>query len=180
MRYPTNQLKSRNEISASRSAIFGAALSFGLYFATSSTAAPTSAPSAAAGTRPTSSTTAGAPSAKPAARVASAQLLFRKFDSELFDESQKSGRATLLVFAEASSDLWTKQGPVLQGLLRDGEKVDVDVFQIDMKDAPTANRFRVFDAGTMLVMKSGVERMRSAGMTKPTAIRNFVRLIPTL
>ena len=139
------------------------------------TAASTAAPSSGPPVKPT------APAKSPSVGSApQAQLLFRKFDEAQFQESQKAGRASLLVFAESGNATWLKQGPALQILLRDSERIDVDVFQIEAQDRSLTGRFQVTQPGTLIVIKNNLERLRSSGMIKDSALRSFLRLIPIL
>lgn len=136
-------------------------------------------PPGASPAKPTASTQPPSPVASPSA-VQKAQLLFPAFNDVQYRGSQAAGRPSLLVFAQNGHPIWLKQAPTLQVIMRSAERVDADVFQIDITDQAVCNGFKVTTPGTILVMKDGVERLRGNGMVREAALRKFLRLVPTL
>lgn len=126
--------------------------------------------------------TAAPPAAPTAAPVAiqKAQLLFPAFNDAQYRGSQAAGRPTLLVFAQHGHPVWLKQAPTLQVIMRSADRIDADVFQIDITDRAVCSSFKVAAPGTVLVMKDGMERLRGNGMVREAALKKFLRLIPTL
>lgn len=112
--------------------------------------------------------------------VKKAQILFPIYNDMQYRASQSAGRAVLLVFAEHGHPVWLKQAPVLQVIMRSADRVDADVFQVDITDRAVCSTFKVTTPGTILVMKDGMERLRSNGMVREAAIKKLLRLVPTL
>jgi hypothetical protein len=106
-----------------------------------------------------------------------APLIATKFDEGPYKQQIDASSTVLLIFSETGDPIWTKQAPVLQSILKEGEFGRIAVFQIDTGTSPAiADRFLVKIPGTLVVMKGGVERLRSTRMTKPDAIRKMLRL----
>lgn len=146
-------------------------------------AAPPSAPPAAAA--PAKTTPAVAPPSAqqpPAAGTGaqSTQLLFAEYNETQFQSSQAAGRAAMLVFAQSGHPVWLNQAPRLQVLMRSSERADVDIFQVDISDQALCAKYKIKTPGTLVVIKDGMERLRSTGMTRDAALKKFLRLIPTL
>ena len=144
------------------------------YVAIAQKTAPASAPS-----KPAAAVQTSAPTAVPVA-VQKAQLLFPAFNDAQYRASQAAGRSIVLVFAQHGHSLWLKQAPTLQVIMRSADRVDADVYQVDITDQAICGGFKVTTPGTILVMKDGVERLRSNGMVREAALKKFLRLIPTL
>ncbi len=141
-------------------------------------------PTAAAPAKPTTAsqkvTPPTAPTAAASVTAQKAQLLFPAFNDAQYRGSQAAGRPSLLVFAQNGHPVWLKQAPTLQVIMRGADRVDADVFQIDITDQTVCSGFKVTTPGTILVMKDGMERLRSNGMIREAALKKFLRLIPTL
>lgn len=106
-----------------------------------------------------------------------APLVATKFDDSAFRQQIEAGATVLLIFSETGDPVWLKQAPVLQSILREAEFGRIAVFQIDTAASPmVADRFLVKTPGSLLILKGGVERVRSTRMTKPDAIRKMLRL----
>lgn len=136
-----------------------------------------SAPAVSAPAQP--QTAASSPTNTPAPRalLPAAPLIVTKFDDDAYKKQIEASSTVLLVFAETNDPVWTKQAPVLQGILKEAEFGRIAVFQIDIGTSPTvADRFLVKIPGTLVIVKGGVERLRSTRMTKPEAIRKMLRL----
>ncbi len=139
-----------------------------------SVAAPAAGPSA------TPAPAAGAPSATRAP-LAPAPLVATKFEDGAYRQQIEAGATVLLIFSESNDPVWTKQAPVIQSILKEPEFGRIAVFQIDTGSTPTvADRFLVKTPGTLVLLKAGVERLRSTRMTKPDVIRKMLRLHPAL
>ncbi len=142
------------------------------------------APAVAAPAKPTAAPQKAAPPTAPAAAAPvaaqKAQLLFPAFNDAQYRGSQSAGRPSILVFAQNGHPVWLKQAPTLQVIMRSADRVDADVFQVDITDQATCSSFKVTTPGTILVMKDGMERLRSNGMIREAALKKFLRLIPTL
>jgi hypothetical protein len=122
---------------------------------------------------------ANGPSGAPQSRglLPAAPLIATKFDEGAYKQQTEAGSTVMLVFAETGDPIWAKQAPALQGLMKEPEFGRIAVFQIDIGATPAiADRFLVKIPGTLLMMKGGVERLRSTRMTKPDAIRKMLRL----
>jgi hypothetical protein len=131
-----------------------------------------SSPAQPQGTAPTPTNTPVARTLLPAAT-----LIVTKFDDEAYKKQIEAGSTVLLVFAETNDPVWMRQAPVLQGVLKEAEFGRIAVFQIDTGTSPNiADRFLVKIPGTLIIVKGGVERLRSTRMTKPEAIRKMLRL----
>lgn len=129
------------------------------------------APSAAAA--PTASTS---PAAAPAANGARAALVTRTYDESAYTTASASGVPIVLVFSSATDPIWATQAVALQAILREPEFSNGPNFQVDMASSDIAEKFAVRNAGTILIMKDGLERMRSTRMSKPDPIRKMLRL----
>ena len=137
------------------------------------------APVVAAPVKPAAVGPAPAPTATPVA-IQKAQLLFPAFNDAQYRGCQTAGRPTLLVFAQHGHPVWLKQAPTLQVIMRSADRIDADVFQVDITDRAVCSGFKVTAPGTILVMKDGMERLRGNGMVREAALKKFLRLIPTL
>ncbi|MBN8539254.1 MAG: hypothetical protein J0L82_02615 [Deltaproteobacteria bacterium] len=119
------------------------------------------------------------PTSTPAPRslLPAAPLIATKFEDGAYKQQIDASTTVLLIFSETNDPVWTKQAPVLQSILKEAEFGRIAVFQIDTGNSPTvADRFLVKIPGTMVIMKGGVERLRSTRMTKPDVIRKMLRL----
>lgn len=120
-----------------------------------------------------------APTSTPAPRslLPAAPLIATKFEDGAYKQQIDASTTVLLIFSETSDPVWTKQAPVLQSILKEAEFGRIAVFQIDTGNSPAvADRFLVKIPGTMVIMKGGIERLRSTRMTKPDVIRKMLRL----
>lgn len=137
------------------------------------------APQAPTVAAPTAPTADGAPApvgGAPAATGPAAALITKAFDESGFKSASDAGRAVVLVFSGVGDPIWAKQAALLQTILRDQEFNQLVSFQIDMTNAELAERFNVKAPGTLLIMKAGVERLRSTRMIKDDVIRKMLRL----
>lgn len=144
-----------------------------------SVSAPPMTTSGAAVPQSTQQPTAISPTSTPAARalLPAAPLIATRFEDGAYRQQIEAGSTVLLVFSETGDPIWAKQAPVLQGILKEAEFGRIAVFQIDTGTSPTiADRFLVKIPGTLVIMKGGVERLRSTRMTKPDVIRKMLRL----
>lgn len=119
------------------------------------------------------------PTSTPVPRLLlpAAPLIATKFEDGAYKQQIDASTTVLLIFSETNDPVWTKQAPVLQSILKEAEFGRIAVFQIDTGNSPTvADRFLVKIPGTMVIMKGGVERLRSTRMTKPDVIRKMLRL----
>lgn len=118
-----------------------------------------------------------APTPVPRALLPAAPLVATKFEDGAYKQQIEAGTTVLLLFSETGDPVWTKQAPILQTILKEAEFGRIAVFQIDTGTSPTvADRFLVKTPGTLIVLKGGVERLRSTRMTKPDVIRKMLRL----
>lgn len=125
----------------------------------------------------------GQPAPPPAAAGAPAQaggraaLVVTAYDEATFKTASATGQPIVLLFAAAGDPVWAAQAAALQTVLRDPEFLQkVPAYQVDMTSAEIVNAYNVKAAGTILVMKDGVERLRSTRMTKPDVIKKMLRL----
>ncbi|MDZ4083400.1 MAG: thioredoxin family protein [Bdellovibrionales bacterium] len=124
-------------------------------------------------------TQVAAPAATPVPRalLPAAPLVATKFEDGAYKQQIDAGTTVLLLFSETGDPVWTKQAPTLQTILKEAEFGRIAVFQIDTGTSPTvADRFLVKTPGTLIILKGGVERLRSTRMTKPDVIRKMLRL----
>lgn len=150
-----------------------------------------SSPSVNGAAAPQTPSAGGAPPAAPAAApqnaaqtaaparalLPAAPLVATKFEDGSYKQQIEAGTTVLLLFSELNDPIWTKQASVLQGVLKEAEFGRIAVFQIDIGANPAvADRFLVKTPGTLVVLKSGVERLRSTRMTKADVIRKMLRL----
>lgn len=136
------------------------------------TAPTVTAPQAAATTPAPVPVTPSARSLLPAA-----PLVAPKFEDGAYSQQIEAGSTVLLIFSETGDPVWLKQAPVLQAILKEAEFGRIAVFQIDTgANSTVADRFLVKTPGTLLILKVGVERIRSTRMTKPDVIRKMLRL----
>lgn len=113
----------------------------------------------------------------PRALLPAAPLVATKFEDGAYKQQIDAGTTILLLFSETGDPVWTKQAPILQTILKEAEFGRIAVFQIDTGTSPTvADRFLVKTPGTLIILKGGVERLRSTRMTKPDVIRKMLRL----
>lgn len=137
-------------------------------------AAPVAAPAAAASAAQVATQ---APTPVPRALLPAAPLVATKFEDGAYKQQIDAGTTVLLLFSETGDPVWTKQAPILQTILKEAEFGRIAVFQIDTGTSPTiADRFLVKTPGTLIILKGGVERLRSTRMTKPDVIRKMLRL----
>lgn len=133
------------------------------------TAAPgTAAPAAGAPTAPA----AGAPTTG-----GRAGLITTAYDEAAFKAASGAGQPIVILFASSSDPAWGAQVPALQTIFREPEfNQRVLFYQVDMSSTELVTAFGVKSAGTILIMKDGVERMRSTRMVKADPIRKMLRL----
>lgn len=113
----------------------------------------------------------------PAQAGARAALVVTAYDEATFKTAAATGQPIVLLFAAANDPVWTAQAAALQAVLRDPEFLHkVPAYQIDMASAEVISAYNVKAAGTILIMKDGVERLRSTRMTKPDVIKKMLRL----
>lgn len=123
---------------------------------------------------PAGATATGAPTAASTAR---APLVVPAFDEATFKTASASGQPIVLLFAAAGDSVWTSQAAAFQTILRDPEFAQrVPAYQVDMTMTGVVATYGVKTAGTILVTKNGVERLRSTGMVKPDVIKKMLRL----
>lgn len=127
-------------------------------------------PTVAAPTTPSTSEPTFNTSPQKSANIAPA------YDEISFKSASESGNTILLIFSGAADTIWLQQAPVLHSILKESEFSRIPVFQIDATNAELMSRFSTTVPGTLLLMKSGVERLRSTRMVKPDAIRKMLRL----
>lgn len=103
------------------------------------------------------------------------------FNEEAYKKLSESGVPLLLIFSEQGSPIWEKQGPVIKEILKTPEFGRIATLQIDLgTQAEAAKKFFVTSGGTLLLMKSGEERVRSTRMVTPEAIKKMLRLYQIL
>lgn len=122
---------------------------------------------------------ASAPSASTPAFNTSPQkaaLIATAYDESAFKNANASGNAVLLLFSGAADAVWQHQSTVLQAILREAEFAKIPVFQIDATNADLMSKYSVQVPGTLLLVKAGVERLRSTRMVKADVIRKMLRL----
>lgn len=133
-----------------------------------------SPPAANSAAAPAGATATGAPTAASTAR---APLVVPAFDEATFKTASASGQPIVLLFAAAGDSVWTSQAAAFQTILRDPEFAQrVPAYQVDMTMTGVVATYGVKTAGTILVTKNGVERLRSTGMVKPDVIKKMLRL----
>lgn len=140
------------------------------------------APSVAAPKAPTVAAPTGstATAAVSGSNVARAALVTTAYDEAAYTAATTAGAPIVLVFGSSTDPIWATQAAALQVILREPEFSRGPNFQIDMANAEIAEKFAVRSAGTILIMKDGMERMRSTRMSKPDVIRKMLRLKTTL
>ena len=142
--------------------------------------APVTAPKAIAPTKPTvaAPTTSGSAAAPVAAthRAAHANLIAAAYDEASFKKATEAGQTVIVFFAGAGDAIWEKQAPLLSVILRETEFNRIPAYQADVANAELTERLLVKSAGTILVFKGGVERLRSTRMVKADPIRKMLRL----
>lgn len=120
--------------------------------------------------------TAAAPQTAAAASAARATLVATAYSEAAYTASSTSGVPIVLVFSSATDPIWATQATALQTILREPEFSQGPNYQIDTANTDIAEKFAVKNAATIIIMKDGVERMRSTRMTKPDVIRKMLRL----
>lgn len=121
---------------------------------------------------PAASTTSAATNAVAGPRAA---LITTAYSEPAYQKASAAG-PTLLIFSGAQDAVWAKQTTALQTVLREAEFRAIPSFQIDVADEALMQKFQVTLAGTLLIMKDGVERIRSTRMTNADVIRKMLRL----
>ncbi|CAN5380960.1 hypothetical protein BH10BDE1_BH10BDE1_21980 [soil metagenome] len=142
--------------------------------------APVTAPRATAPVRPVVAvpTTSGAAAAPVVAtsRAAHANLIAAAFDEAAFKKATDAGQTVIVFFAGAGDAIWEKQAPLLAVILRETEFNRIPAYQADVANSELTAKLLVKSAGTILVFKGGVERLRSTRMVKADPIRKMLRL----
>lgn len=142
--------------------------------------APVTAPKAVAPARPVvaAPTTSGSAAAPVAAtnRAARANLVAAAFEEAAFKKATEAGQTVIVFFAGAGDAIWVKQAPLLAVILRETEFNRIPAFQADVANTELTDKLLVKSAGTILVFKGGVERLRSTRMVKAEPIRKMLRL----
>ncbi len=128
-------------------------------------------------TSPTVTPPAGAAAAPPFnTSIQKATAVATAYDEAAYKAATTAGTSVLLIFSGAADTIWAQQGPVLQSVLKEPEFKQLLAFQIDATNVELMGRFAVSVPGTLLVMKSGFERIRSTRMVKADVIRKMLRL----
>lgn len=139
------------------------------------------APTGGSATAPTAAASTGnsAPSAPSTAKTRAA-LVTTAYSDSTYHTAIASGSPVILIFADSTDMVWAKQAPLLQSILREAEFRKYPSLQVDMIDKAATEKFSVAQATTILIMKDGDERIRSARMINPDVIRKMIRLANAL
>lgn len=105
-----------------------------------------------------------------------ANMVAPAFNEIAFKSAADADAVVFLVFSQAGDSIWEAQAPLLKTILKESEFGKIANFEIDLKNAALATRFSVTAPGTILVMKGGVERIRSQRMITADVIRKMLRL----
>ncbi len=138
--------------------------------------APTAAAPATLTPKPVSAAATTATAGGAAVATARAALVATAYDETAYTTAANSGVPVVLIFSSSTDPIWATQAAALQTILREPEFAQGAKYQIDMASTDLAEKFAVRNAATILIMKDGVERLRSTRMTKPDAIRKMLRL----
>lgn len=133
------------------------------------------APSKPTAVVPTKSGIPGEPP-PPAAKPVRANFIVAAFDDAIFKRTTETGQTVVIFFSGAGDPIWDKQAMLLASILREPEFSRIPSYQIDMTSTELVDRFAVKSAGTILIFKGGIERLRSTRMVRVEPIRKILRL----
>ncbi len=105
-----------------------------------------------------------------------APLVAPTFDDAAFRRATETSSIVVLLFASATDAVWAAQAAAFKAILQEAEFNQTLTYQVDVTNAELSSRFSVKSAGTILVFKAGVERLRSTKMMNPDVIRKMLRL----
>ncbi|MDX9731920.1 MAG: hypothetical protein RBT63_09130 [Bdellovibrionales bacterium] len=115
--------------------------------------------------------------ATQAATGAAVTGVTRAFDEPTYKRLSEGGIPVVLVFSDSRDPIWQKQAQLLSVIFREIEFAKIQSFQIDLvANHQVANQFNVSSPGTILIMKDGIERVRSTKMTGADPMRKMLRL----
>lgn len=121
----------------------------------------------------------GAPPSAPAMSAASGPG--KPYNEAEAKTLADADRVLVLTFAKGDDAKWMGQVPTLTTVLREREFAAIAVMQVDLATQATiAEKMAVIEPGTILILKGGIERVRSTAMVKADPVRRMLRLIPVL
>ena len=129
---------------------------------------------------PTALPLKGSPTPAPIGGKARAALATVAYTEAAYQSAVATGAPVALLFSDSTDPNWAKQAPVLQLVLRELEFKAIKSFQVDAVDTAILEKFNVTAPATILIMKDGSERIRSAQMTNAEVIRKMLRLSSAL
>lgn len=102
-------------------------------------------------------------------------LIFRKFDSALFEKAQSSGKSILLIFSKSDCPGCRTQAPTLAKILKEPEYKDLEIFQIDfMKQQDLNTRFDAKGWTLLVGFKGTKEVRREFALKRPSELKQFL------
>lgn len=141
---------------------------------------PVQAPVVQKPAAPTAARPAG-PAPTQASPTGNGGLVAKPYDEPALKALAQLETPVLLVFSRAGDEKWAAQELALRTILREPEFKNLVVYQIGLLANPkAAEAYGVATPGTLLILKGGIERIRSTDMVKADIIRRMLRLIPAL
>lgn len=99
----------------------------------------------------------------------------KPFDAAAFTKAQADGKTVLVDFAANWCPTCKKQGPVIEGLLKDEKFKDVVAFKADYdKERDLKKQLKVRGQSTLVVFKGDKEAGREMGITDKAAIAKLL------
>jgi thiol-disulfide isomerase/thioredoxin len=95
----------------------------------------------------------------------------KPYQAAAFQQAQADGKTVLVDFAASWCPTCRKQGPVIDGLLKQEKFKDVVAFKADYDEEKDLKKaLKVASQSTLVVFKGDKEMARAAGITSPEAI----------
>ncbi|MEJ6004727.1 thioredoxin family protein [Paucibacter sp. AS339] len=100
----------------------------------------------------------------------------RKADMEAYMQAATQNKPIIMHVHAAWCPVCSKQGPIIEELMKEPEFKDVIVFKIDFDaDKPLVDQLGVKFQSTLIAAKGSTEVGRSAGATDKDKLRDFIR-----
>jgi len=99
-----------------------------------------------------------------------------KADMEAYMQAASQNKPIIMHVHAGWCPVCTKQGPIIEALMKEPEFKEVIVFKIDFDaDKPLVEQLGVKFQSTLIAAKGSVEVARSAGATDKDKLREFIR-----
>ena len=100
---------------------------------------------------------------------------WKSFDDSQFAKAQNEGKTVVVAFHSASCTTCKKQGPIIEGLLKENTFGDVVGFHVDYDNAKElVAKFNVRKPSTLVVFKDKSEIARTMGTSDRNEIKNLI------